>query len=999
MSDLWIHSLGDKSYVQTLQSENARKRLLQDTKVAVKQVVALSLKDLVGDNDATTNTITDDDNAAVVSLCKALEDVLRHGLRERVRSVWVFIEGIMVHPDGSESLDVLRTLSEIHTIDGRLRAWLRRALNQANLVAFLQCLIENRERVHTHYEDYAFLSHEEECNIFSALLMGISHVHFTLSYNEAGLNTSPDPQAPHEANPSHTATSDSRTNSSSTTSSPESRKPLKKAKKKVVVLDGDESPNTTPPPARPLRKKKAPTSSSLSKSQGDEVPSPSPSVLHSSLPIPSIPNSSPPTPSSPSSTLSSPETDLSDMGTLTLPHCPDPDPPALGHPVPPPVLPSQDESGPLDDGLDSAELLGDSNLRISDDPLPLPASMPSPPETVEATPEDHVPVVSSPLAHNFVEEPTYVPQDPHSGSSSPVMGLVEPQEPSSPVRASSPLPSQADSVDNAVIEVMHEDTHHKDDLPPSPSPLAPSPSSPSPPISTSSEHDQPITPLPSPPSHQTMKSTLSLSTNTCIKCGTSVHDADEVICLDCVLTESHYNTHTHTSQQPDTTPEPDLESDHNHTPPSHQDATHESPRAPPSHTLPISTLPISIPPVYSSSPQADSLSSSPYRSFSSLGVLSVSESPPAGPSAPPSRIQMHTTDPIHSQPPHIERRSQFLDLHNSFIPHQPSKLTSSLSSSGSPISSHRLPQPIPSAYTSLAAPSPVSSPTPSPAPSRTRSTSIPTQSNITPKSKHAVPATWQPPRNRVYFNIHKQGKPKDQDYLCAGCGKRLGMGILTTMRYCEYTGKLYCGSCHGGDTFYIPARLLHDWDHRAFPVAKHAKVFLEASYREPLFDIMAINPTLYKKSETIGRIRVLRRQLKYLREFLLTCSRTQLLKDLGLDMQPYLATDVHMYSLRDLVRSTELLDTLRSMVEQLVSHVGSCDLCKVKGSVCEFCASKEIIYPFQLKIAVQCVGECKGVFHKQCYVKGKCPKCLRIARRKMVLAMQEKKMLPVQAHE
>ena len=83
--------------------------------------------------------------------------------------------------------------------------------------------------------------------------------------------------------------------------------------------------------------------------------------------------------------------------------------------------------------------------------------------------------------------------------------------------------------------------------------------------------------------------------------------------------------------------------------------------------------------------------------------------------------------------------------------------------------------------------------------------------------------------------------------------------------------------------------------------------------------------------------------------------------------------------MRDFVEITQgtLLKYLRSLAEQFIGHVKGCVVCKDKGFICEYCKSKETIYPFQLKTVKQCKA-CKSFFHKNCYSMEKCPKCSRI---------------------
>ncbi|KAG6516346.1 hypothetical protein ZIOFF_026805 [Zingiber officinale] len=80
-----------------------------------------------------------------------------------------------------------------------------------------------------------------------------------------------------------------------------------------------------------------------------------------------------------------------------------------------------------------------------------------------------------------------------------------------------------------------------------------------------------------------------------------------------------------------------------------------------------------------------------------------------------------------------------------------------------------------------------------------------------------------------------------QHYTCAGCHKHLDYGrtllreLVQTLgwnkpRFCEYTGQLFCASCHANDTSVLPAKVLHRWDFSLYPVSQLAKAYLESIY-------------------------------------------------------------------------------------------------------------------------------------------------------------------------
>ena len=78
-----------------------------------------------------------------------------------------------------------------------------------------------------------------------------------------------------------------------------------------------------------------------------------------------------------------------------------------------------------------------------------------------------------------------------------------------------------------------------------------------------------------------------------------------------------------------------------------------------------------------------------------------------------------------------------------------------------------------------------------------------------------------------------------QHYTCAGCHKKFD-NCKTRMeeiaetfgwgkpRFCEYTGQLFCSSCHSNDTAVLPARVLHHWDFNPYPVSQLAKSYLDS---------------------------------------------------------------------------------------------------------------------------------------------------------------------------
>lgn len=84
-----------------------------------------------------------------------------------------------------------------------------------------------------------------------------------------------------------------------------------------------------------------------------------------------------------------------------------------------------------------------------------------------------------------------------------------------------------------------------------------------------------------------------------------------------------------------------------------------------------------------------------------------------------------------------------------------------------------------------------------------------------------------------------------QHNICAGCHRSFDEGtnrmkeLVWTLgwgkpRICEYTGQLFCLSCHTNDTAVLPARVLHLWDFAKYPVSQLAKSYLDSIYDKVL---------------------------------------------------------------------------------------------------------------------------------------------------------------------
>jgi len=77
---------------------------------------------------------------------------------------------------------------------------------------------------------------------------------------------------------------------------------------------------------------------------------------------------------------------------------------------------------------------------------------------------------------------------------------------------------------------------------------------------------------------------------------------------------------------------------------------------------------------------------------------------------------------------------------------------------------------------------------------------------------------------QLYYDLNRR-KATDKQTECYNCGKRIdgsmyllgelakhltvSSAVLRGGRYCEYTGKYFCKTCHVNDASIIPARIIH----------------------------------------------------------------------------------------------------------------------------------------------------------------------------------------------
>ncbi|KAH9634195.1 hypothetical protein HF086_001397 [Spodoptera exigua] len=218
-----------------------------------------------------------------------------------------------------------------------------------------------------------------------------------------------------------------------------------------------------------------------------------------------------------------------------------------------------------------------------------------------------------------------------------------------------------------------------------------------------------------------------------------------------------------------------------------------------------------------------------------------------------------------------------------------------------------------------------------------------------------------------------------QNYQCKGCQDLLG-STISKAKVCAYTGEYYCCNCMDPNVFIIPARVIHNWDFKRYPVSRKSALFLLEFQHHPWIDMKKLNPKIYNGVSDMAHLQELRIQLNFLRAYIFNC-REPVIEELQKRVWPreYLYEHLHLYTISDLalIPNGSLALQLEKVVSFARTHVLECWLCSQKGFICEVCRDPKILYPFETSTTYRC-DECSSVFHAKCLNASiPCPKCKR----------------------
>nr|XP_019545002.2 run domain Beclin-1-interacting and cysteine-rich domain-containing protein [Aedes albopictus] len=246
---------------------------------------------------------------------------------------------------------------------------------------------------------------------------------------------------------------------------------------------------------------------------------------------------------------------------------------------------------------------------------------------------------------------------------------------------------------------------------------------------------------------------------------------------------------------------------------------------------------------------------------------------------------------------------------------------------------------------------------------------------------------WAPPRPQIIFTYCNQwsdrrAQMQKQNNRCAGCGMKVAQAYSSRFRYCHYLGKYNCSGCHKNHMAAIPAKVIERWDFTFYPVCSFAYRLLNEIIACPLYRINHLNPKLYEKVRVLQVARNIRKNLKYIKDFIVNCRFATEMKGQFHNVPEHITSELDSWSMADFisVRNGSFQKEKTDLIRRCEKHIFECELCIAHGFFCENCDRKEIIFPWQKRV-VKC-SKCGACYHDTCWLSD-CVKCDRLQRRQV----------------
>lgn len=253
---------------------------------------------------------------------------------------------------------------------------------------------------------------------------------------------------------------------------------------------------------------------------------------------------------------------------------------------------------------------------------------------------------------------------------------------------------------------------------------------------------------------------------------------------------------------------------------------------------------------------------------------------------------------------------------------------------------------------------------------------------------------WAPVREQLIIKrttkIARNDLIKIQNYRCADCGLKIKDNIkqLKSFNYCEYFCKYFCRYCHIKEMSYIPAEIIFSLNFKKdYPVCRKAKKFLNSIFKEPLFSLENLNPSLFQvKNSLFNRVKSLRIKLYISGQYINTCRYAEKLRneiETKFENEKFIFenTEVYSFLLMVKIKKYDFIEDLARLSNRIIDHIKTCKLCSQRSHICEICKKNDLIFPFDIENVEKC-SNCFSCYHKRCINKNnECPKCIRLKSR------------------
>uniref|UniRef100_A0A8D8MB89 Pleckstrin homology domain-containing family M member 3 n=1 Tax=Cacopsylla melanoneura TaxID=428564 RepID=A0A8D8MB89_9HEMI len=183
-----------RSIASKKRENHFKNEIIKELKDTIKEIQS---SPPVSDQKLSTSTVTN-------ALCTILEALFLHGLRETFLSKMVAMTTDMIKKPECNFWSIVLIFSHHEIISninklgwltndiGRCRAWIRLALNENELVAYMDTMSRDAKSLAQVYKNTAFLRDSDQMGIAIKLLEGILQYEFDLPVNSSFLNVWPD---------------------------------------------------------------------------------------------------------------------------------------------------------------------------------------------------------------------------------------------------------------------------------------------------------------------------------------------------------------------------------------------------------------------------------------------------------------------------------------------------------------------------------------------------------------------------------------------------------------------------------------------------------------------------------------------------------------------------------------------------------------------------------------------------------------------------------------